>query len=252
MTLLWLGVLAQVLADFVLQTDRLAKMKSEIKLRAFVEHGLALFLCTFALTHFYGLKPALGFSSAAALVHVLIDCLKSFFAKRFAGQNSAITGFILDQLAHLYTLFLLWFLFANVFTVKPNETILALYSTVFPGIDLPGLLNSHLEKIVVASVVSVYVLFGGAVLNRILLDCLLNAPKDSTLPAIGKWIGILQRAIILIFVACNEITAVALRLDRQIHCQVQTACRLRGPSGVLWEKLSYTRYPSTQGVRSGS
>jgi len=61
-------------------------------------------------------------------------------------------------------------------------------------------------------VVSVYVLFGGAVLNRILLDGLLNAPRDSTLPAIGKWIGILERAIILIFVACNEITAVAFVL----------------------------------------
>ncbi|MDI6710674.1 MAG: DUF3307 domain-containing protein [Bacillota bacterium] len=212
MTLLWMGVLAQVLADFVLQTDRLVKMKSAIKWRAFLEHGLALFLCTFVLTHLYGIKLALSFSTAAASVHLLIDYLKSLVTKRIRRKSSHIIAFVLDQLIHLYALFLLSFLFTSGFTVKPDETVLALYLTCFPGINLSDLFNRYWDKTVIVSIIFVYVLFGGAVLNRLFLNCMSDLSKDNASPNIGKWIGILERAIILVLIASDNVTAVAMVL----------------------------------------
>lgn len=215
MTFLWLAVLAHVVTDFVLQTDYLAMMKAEMRPRAYLKHGLALLLCTFTATHFYGLGLALSFSTAASLVHIVIDYLKNLIPKTLLTRKTDTISFFLDQAVHLYTLYLLWFFFASVFTIVPCSSVLGLYSVFFPTLQLPDCFTAwgcSINDYVISAVVSVYVLFGGAVIVRMQLDHLNIEKSESPAPNTGRYIGILERAVILILIMYNAVTAVGFVL----------------------------------------
>ncbi|MEW6770383.1 MAG: DUF3307 domain-containing protein [Bacillota bacterium] len=210
MTFLWLAVLAHITTDFILQTDDLARMKAEMKPKAYLKHGLALLLCTLAATHIYGLGVAFAFSAAAALVHTAIDYLKNLFVKAVKNPGLHTAGFVLDQAAHLYILYLLWTLFSGVLTVEPSPSVLVLYSILLPTLDPASwfaVRGWFIENLILSAVVVVYVLFGGAVFIRMQLDCF-NVKKDAaSAPNIGKCIGLLERALILMLVMRGEMTA---------------------------------------------
>lgn len=215
MTFLWLAVLAHIVTDFLLQTDNQARMKAELKPEAYLKHGLTLLLCTLAATHFYGLGVALAFSASAGGVHLLIDYLKNVLTRTVENPGLDTAGFVLDQAAHFYTLYLLWALFSRAFTMEPCPSVLGLYSVLFPTLDPASCLmvsGGFINDLVLSAVIIVYVLFGGAVFIRMQLDCF-NVKKDAaSAPNIGKCIGLLERAIILVLVMRGEMTAVGFVL----------------------------------------
>lgn len=215
MTFLWLAVLAHIVTDFVLQTDNQARTKAALRPQAYLKHGLTLLLCTLVATHIYGLGVALTFAAAAAAVHTAIDYLKNVLTRRTKKPGLHTAGFILDQAAHLYALYLLWTIFSRVLIVEPSPSVLGLYSILFPTLDPAGWFAARgrfTENFVLSAVVIVYVLFGGAVFIRMQLDCL-NVQKDAaSAPGIGKYIGLLERAIIVVLVLHGEMTAVGFVL----------------------------------------
>jgi hypothetical protein len=214
-TFLWLAVLAHIITDFVLQTDNQARMKAELRPQAYLKHGLTLLLCTVTATHFYGLSVALGFSAAAALAHTAIDYLKNVLTRTAKNPVLQTAGFVLDQAAHLYALYLLWTLFSRALTVEPSPSVLGLYSILFPTLDPASWFAARgwfIENFVLSAVVIVYVLFGAAVFIRMQLDCF-NVKKDeASVPNTGKCIGVLERAVILLLVMRGEMAAVGFVL----------------------------------------
>ncbi|MEW6182984.1 MAG: DUF3307 domain-containing protein [Bacillota bacterium] len=221
MTFFWLAVLAHVFTDFVLQTDRLAAMKAEMKPGAYLKHGLALMLCTFVATHVYGPGPALAFSAAAALVHILIDYLKNLIPVlqrppgTSAGRTTNTVCLFLDQALHLYALYLLWFIFSRAFTISPCSSVFEFYAVFFPTLRLPdcfAALGYGAGNCVISAVICLYVLFGGVVIVRMQLDHLNIEKSESPAPSTGRYIGILERAVILILIMYDAVTAVGFVL----------------------------------------
>ncbi|MEW6448127.1 MAG: DUF3307 domain-containing protein [Bacillota bacterium] len=215
MTFLWLAVLAHIVTDFALQTDRQAKMKAAMIPEAYLKHGLMLLFCTFAATHVYGPGVALAFSTAAAAVHTAVDCLKNFLTRTAKNPGLHTAGFILDQAVHLYTLYLLWAFFAGAFALEPSPSVLGAYSVFLPSLGPADRLPvdcGFINDLVLSAVIIVYVTFGGAVFIRMQLDWF-NVNKDAaSAPNVGKCIGILERAIILLMVMRGEMAAVGFVL----------------------------------------
>ncbi|MEW6573795.1 MAG: DUF3307 domain-containing protein [Bacillota bacterium] len=215
MTFFWLAVLAHITTDFILQTDNQARMKAELKPEVYLKHGLTLLVCTLAATHFYGLGVALTFSAAAALVHTAIDCLKNALTRTAKNPSLHTAGFILDQAAHFYTLYLLWALFTRAFAFEPCPSVLDVYSILFPFFNPASYLktsSSFINDFVMSTVIIAYVLFGGAVFIRMQLNCFNIKKEEASVPNIGKCIGLLERAVILVLVMYGEMTAVGFVL----------------------------------------
>jgi hypothetical protein len=214
-TFLWLAVLAHTVTDFLLQTDNQIRMKAALKPEAYLKHGLTLLLCTLAATHIYGLGVALAFAAAAAVVHTAIDYLKNVLTRTAKNPGLHTAGFVLDQAAHLYTLYLLWAFFAGAVAFELSPSVLRVYSILLPSLDPANCLivsGGFIHDLVLSTVIIVYVLFGGAVFIRMQLDCF-NVKKDeASAPNIGKYIGLLERAIIVVLVVHGEMTAVGFVL----------------------------------------
>jgi hypothetical protein len=90
-----------------------------------------------------------------------------------------------------------------------------MYSVFLPSLDLTSyfiIQAGFINNLVVSAVIFVYVLFAGAVFIRIQLDCFHVKTAEVSVPDVGRLIGLLERAIILILVMYNEITAVGFVL----------------------------------------
>lgn len=110
MTLYYLAVLAHVIADFFLQTDRIASDKSQLEPKTFVKHWLAVFICTLLVTHFYGLQFAVLFSFLVSLMHIGIDLLKSGLELNISKKPPwlSMASLICDQIIHLSIIYILY------------------------------------------------------------------------------------------------------------------------------------------------
>lgn len=98
-------ILAQLISDFVLQTDAMARSKRWISWHM-VLHIALVFICTALITGLW--KLAL----AVTMMHWLIDSIKAEMARR----NTA-TGFVLfvgDQVLHIIVTVLLWAYYFDV------------------------------------------------------------------------------------------------------------------------------------------
>lgn len=214
----WLLVLAHGLADFILQTKGVSAAKGANKWQGYARHGLAIFLCTFAAVHFFGWKSALLAAGLVTGVHLSLDWLKNigraFFPKK--KKQLRVQGLLIDQCLHILTLFLTWRLLDN-----PVDTAIAgFYARILsPMGQFPGT-----EKIVSGLAVYIFVVFGGAVLIRFTLDQIFppgyiiagqlksdsTANNESRSVAAGKYIGILERFLIMTLTVTGNISAIGV------------------------------------------
>ena len=120
---IWLLILAHMIGDFVLQTNRVAKMK------ATSQKGLLLHFCLITGTQmvlmgiYYGL---LGISAAiiVGLIHGFIDYSKVKITDKFKYQS---IYFILDQVMHILTIVVVaWLLNPGNSKYEINMHLLAL------------------------------------------------------------------------------------------------------------------------------
>lgn len=204
----WLLLLAHGIADFVLQTEKVSSAKCRSQWQGYTWHGAGVFLCTLAAIHFFGWANALWAALMVTGIHIALDWLKNtgriLLAKsgKFS-QRPGVPGFLLDQALHILTLLWVWSLLEG-----PIHTgVAGFYGIVLSPVNsLPAL--DQAEKIV--SVLAIYVLtsFGGAVLVRMSLDQLFPQGKMRGETSAGKYIGILERLLIMTLVAANTISAV--------------------------------------------
>lgn len=208
MTYFWLLLLAHGIADFILQTDAISAAKCKNHWQGYARHGLAVFLCTLAAVHFFGWLGALLAAAMVTGIHLTLDWLKNtgrrLGAKVLArSSRPGVPGLILDQFLHILTLLWVWHLLD-----RPADTaVTKLYSAGL--IPVYTLLQSiQLDKVV--QVLAIYVMagFGGAVLVRISLDQMFPNGELRGETAAGKYIGILERILIITLAATNTISAI--------------------------------------------
>jgi Flp pilus assembly pilin Flp len=178
---------AHIIGDFIIQTDRWVKHKEERKLKsvylylhAFL-HGLLAWLFIAELN-----RPMVPIIIVG--VHLLIDIFKLY-------QKKSFLNFALDQFLHLLSLLLLWLIFyANVQDVLP----------VFMRLSE----DSDLWVIGTAYVITFWPV--SILIHQFTLKWQdeMNKHGDTSLPNAGKWIGRLERLLILTFMLINQFEAI--------------------------------------------
>lgn len=100
---LLLFVLAHLTGDYILQTNKIAKMKSE-SLRGVTIHILMVGFVQVAMLSCYGIKGGIA-GIIATTIHFGIDCLKLRIGRQF--RKMELLLYLLDQGLHLLTLVLI-------------------------------------------------------------------------------------------------------------------------------------------------
>lgn len=214
MALLWSVVLAHVIADFILQTPRIAAAKDQGLARGYLLHFAGHLLALIILTHPY-FSPALAVLwIALPAAHLLVDLLKN---RLFAPDHPAgALVFLLDQALHLVMIFFGW----QWVNQSYCPAVLSFYHRLVTpaGRDLlDRLFHGDAAAALLTAAVYGFVIFGGAVLVRKILD-----RETLRLPAAageldgghraGRCIGMLERAVILSLTLAGAFTSIAFVL----------------------------------------
>jgi hypothetical protein len=185
-------LLGHLLTDFVFQTSALVQQKKSGRVMGYLKHGAIYFACAVVLTGFF--VPALAYSwrfAAVAvgltLVHLAIDGIKIGLARRTTLAEGTV-AFVLDQVMHFVTIVVASCWIAGG---EPAEILLL------------GLrrLQTPSDRVLLAMVVYVGVIFGGGYLIRFmtrpLLKHLQTGESRAELSNAGMYIGWLERFLVM-------------------------------------------------------
>lgn len=177
-------LIAHLLADFIFQSDKIVKEKKNgLASRLFYLHIFTVGLFTYVL---YARWDNWWAPLVIMVIHAAIDLLKI----KINLKNPL--GFITDQLLHIISIIFLWILVTNNTITKIWDLIL--------NIELS---NNSLIIIVAYLFISIpaSVLIGHMTVKW--QKELLNDNKGSLKDA-GKWIGILERVLVLTFILIGQ------------------------------------------------
>jgi len=179
-------ILAHLIGDFVLQPKSWVEEKEMKRIKSpklylhGLIHGALVWLFLWDL-RFWMLALIM------AAVHIIIDVAKSYQQnKRYKTR-----WFLIDQLLHLLTILALWYLFFN-------QEIAYTYFFTNPGFWI------YLTAVIFLTVVC------GIVIQNILgnWEDNIEPVKEKSLPNAGKYIGILERLLVFIFVVSGHWEAI--------------------------------------------
>jgi hypothetical protein len=179
-------ILSHLLTDFVLQpktwiTDRKEKHFASwwLYVHSFVTATLALFFI--GLSYWY-------FAVFIFVTHVLIDGWKSY-------QPPTVPYFLADQFLHLLVIITCWY-----FAFFTPEDLFALWHYTNENDQFWILLTAY-----------AFLSFpAGIIIGQLTRKWSENLPQASGLQHAGKWIGIVERVIILTFILQNQYAALGL------------------------------------------
>ncbi len=177
----WKILLAHVLTDFVFQTDQLAENKE--KVTVLLVHGLVFFLLSIAL-----LLPLISYQTIIALVllasfHGFVDYSKNLIQKR-TGEGLWLY-FLGDQALHVLGI-------GAVVFFLDKASLNAWIDVVSPYWSKPS--------IFLLGSLFVFIVFGGGFFTGILCKGFLaglNSEKKPGIERAGRYIGILERSLVL-------------------------------------------------------
>ncbi len=185
---IWLTklILSHLITDFILQPkswvdERSAKHFASAKLYL---HGFITALLAFIITGFqYWIV-----SVVILITHILIDGWKSY-------RKQTVTYFILDQLLHLLILIACW------------------YFTFIKWNDIVDAWHQINEDLVMWKTITAFIFLSapaGILIGQVTKQWRDKLPEAENLANAGKWIGIIERAIILVFVLYSQYSAIGL------------------------------------------
>jgi hypothetical protein len=183
-------LLAHILGDFLFQPGSWVKAKEQKKAMAWqlyahvLIHGLLTLLFLYDLSD-WKLVVTIMFS------HLIIDYAKL----KFQTENSKITWFICDQIAHLTVILLLGLCWIN----KEQELLEILLSDKFIILGTAVLFLTQPTSIILSVLVKPW---SDAITNE----------KEKSLKNAGKYIGILERLFVLVFICTNHFEAIGFLL----------------------------------------
>lgn len=191
MSILLRLLLAHIIADFFLQTKWMVEGKENGGKRSIlmltlhsIIHSLMAYLIVGEWSLWY-------IAIVIFVTHFIIDWCKIMF------RGKSVSAFLIDQLSHVAVLLVLWM------TILPGSI-----SDIFKeGTDI---LPDNILMIVVAYAM---ILHPSAILMSLLLKrWQLLSFSNSSLPEAGKWIGYLERILILTFVITDNMEGVGFLL----------------------------------------
>ena len=121
---LYFAVLAHLLADFIFQTGNMTAEKAALSPPAFIKHSLTAGCLNFIFLVYFGLFPAIIYSLAITLSHLLIDFAKNSLQPRL----EKLSLLLLDQLFHVASIIIFWFL---IYHPAPAREFFALTAEFF-------------------------------------------------------------------------------------------------------------------------
>ena len=191
MSILLRLLLAHIIADFFLQTKWMVEGKEnggKRSMRMLTLHSIIHSLMAYLIVGDWSLWYI---AIVIFVTHFIIDWCKIMF------RGKSVSAFLIDQLSHVVVLFMLWV------TILPGSI-----SDIFKeGTDI---LPDNIWMIVVAYAM---MLRPSAILMSLLLKrWQLSTMANSSLPEAGKWIGYLERILILTFVITGNMEGVGFLL----------------------------------------
>lgn len=201
MNLLLLAFISHIVADFLFQSKKLVKIKDESKIKGCFYHLLIVFIVNFLLTLMIldSYKLVFFFSISISIIHIIVDIIKVQFQ-----EVSAITDlyiFLIDQCIHFFTIYFVWIRFNNNLTIPVYNwsSSIKLYN-----------FSTSIEKILIIIFFYLLVLFAGAILLEKALNVIDIKILDKEEVSIGRYIGIVERALILTLVTFGSISSIGI------------------------------------------
>jgi Protein of unknown function (DUF3307) len=183
-------ILAHILGDFLLQPNSWIKAKEEKKALAWqlyahvFLHGLLSLLLLFDITY-WKLITTILFS------HLIIDFIKL----KFQTENSRITWFIIDQMLHLAVIVFLGLYWLN----KEKQLLEFLLSDAFIIIATAVLFLTQPVSILLSVLIKPW-------------SDAISDEKEQSLKNAGKYIGILERLLVFVFICTQHFEAIGFLL----------------------------------------
>ncbi len=217
-------LIAHTLADFVIQTGNTVKAKADMKIKGYLLHGATLLLTSLPfmlLLNLRSMSAVLLKVSIIIAAHLVIDFLKqklqNYLQTKTAPKISNLLLFVSDQAIHILIILFVtsgssieynqlggWFISVNFadngLTYENLKRIfLVLYISFSGAYFIPLMLDKVYEK------VDRYT----DILNEILKvgeNPIAHGFIDEV--KAGKWIGILERILIVIFLYSNQFASI--------------------------------------------
>ncbi|HYH03208.1 MAG TPA: DUF3307 domain-containing protein [Bacillota bacterium] len=212
MVTLLLTLIAHTLADFLFQTHNVVTAKDRLQFSGFLTHGSLVFIILAGLLSGYHWLGVLLYSLIITAAHLTIDVLKALLIRNRSCRVE-LTGFIADQILHFLVILLVW----QVFDLQPDSRITGIFSALITPklVAVFGQSVSQtgwsMTKVLGCVLAYLTVCWGGAVFIQKFLRIFPYHNDDgynSSLKETGRYIGILERALILTLVMNNSLTAV--------------------------------------------
>lgn len=185
-------IIAHLFTDFIFQSDSWVNQRFKDGWRSkhlYLHGAIAGFLAYFAS----GLWGNIWILIIVAITHILIDGIKTKF-------KNNIRSFLIDQLAHFAILLFIWILIIN----PKTEDMDALKQIFLPGIKIWIIIAVYLIILWPSSKLI------SKITEKWREDIENKDPKNESLEKAGRWIGWLERFLILTFVLLKQYEAIGL------------------------------------------
>lgn len=221
-------LISHTISDFVIQTNEVVKLKSQMKLKGYLYHGVGIFITSTIMIIFTKLKNVSELISiilGIVVIHIVIDFLKELGQNHILNQSNSeinakkeIVLFLSDQLIHIITILLI----GNKVTLEYNM----LNEMFLNAINSDNPFTKSDFKIIF---IILYIALSGAYLIPLIFNLIyakvgnynnildkklkenLNEIEKKFVDEVktGKWIGILERILMTVFIYKHQFTAIS-------------------------------------------
>ncbi len=203
-------LISHLLADFLFQSNKMAREKKRgVKSKYFYIHISIVGILTYLSLVLYKGWSVWSDAAIIMIIHAAIDLVKA------KTSRDDIWSFILDQLMHILTILIYWLV------ITDNLNAQKIVESIFTSIQTSHLLvlTGYLLSAMPSGILIGYMTRKWQ--NEIEKYELLNNKEESNaiserelkgLSNAGKWIGILERFLVLTFILTNELRAIGFLL----------------------------------------
>ena len=202
---------AHVLADYVLQTEKMVQTKDHVRTLAL--HTLAVFV-----TALIALGSADWRIALLAAIHILIDIAKTLWVKK--RKDDSITPYLVDQIAHLVAI-------VTLAAVSPSLWTNGIWANQYGDGEFINVSNWAPEVMLFIAGI-VYATKAGGFAVQKLLNGLDSAHETSGYPQSGPLIGNLERGLVFVGILAGTPEAIGFL--------IATKAVMRFQSGTTNEK----------------
>ncbi|NYB74545.1 DUF3307 domain-containing protein [Sedimentibacter hydroxybenzoicus DSM 7310] len=199
--IIYILLIAHLLADFTFQTTKLAQQKRN-SFKYFLFHILI-----YAVIFLMAIFPWVKFGKAILLYiiiissHFFIDWTRTSVDKKFSSKAIIFASFIMDQILHILILAILYY----AFDIGSETTSIYGYIQQLP----------HFNSLIIYSLIFVIIWDPAAVFIKKLFSYIIDGnscAQEENDPQIGRVIGKLERIIVSVLILCNQFGAIGFVL----------------------------------------